>query len=82
MPKRINLDLIKMTDEIILQHKQLAARLGTNRQYVRDMCKGGFRLPCQLSEAVNFLRENPHPTRFRYMNARPPSRHLSRRHRA
>lgn len=72
MPKMVNLGLLKMSDEIILQNKQLAGRLGTNERFVRDMVRGGFRLPCRLDDAVNFLRENPHPTRFRHMRRRPP----------
>lgn len=51
--------------EIITSKKELAARLGRNPRYVRDMERGGFQLPCRLDIAVKFLRENPHPTRNR-----------------
>ena len=80
MPKFVRLESLKMTDEIILQNKELAGRLGTNERFVRDMVRGGFKLPCRVNDAVEFLRNNPHPTRFRHMKARPiSSRHFSRR---
>ena len=51
--------------EIISSKKELAAQLGRNPRFVRDMERGGFQLPCRLDTAVKFLRENPHPTRNR-----------------
>ena len=71
MPKILNLTALKMTDKLILQNKELAGTLGTNERFVRDMVRGGFRLPCRVTDAVEFLRRNPHPTRFRHMKARP-----------
>ena len=50
---------------LITSKKELAARLGRNPRYVRDMERGGFRLPCRTDEAVQFLRDHPHPTRNR-----------------
>lgn len=73
MPKILNLSVIKMTDEIIHHNKVLAQKLGTNPRFVTDMIRGGFRLPCQVHEAVTFLRNHPHPTQFRHMKARPIS---------
>lgn len=51
--------------EIISSKKELAARLGRNPRFVGDMCRGGFRLPCRVDEAVGYLRQNPHPARNR-----------------
>jgi len=50
---------------IITTKKELAAALGRNPRFVRDMERGGFQLPCREETAIRFLRENPHPTRFR-----------------
>lgn len=51
--------------DLITSKKELAARLGRNPRFVRDMERGGFRLPCRLAEAQNYLQRNPHPTRNR-----------------
>ena len=73
MPKLLNLAAVQMTDEIIHHNKMLAQKLGANPRFVADMCRGGFRLPCQIREAINFLRNHPHPTQFRHLKARPIS---------
>jgi hypothetical protein len=65
MPKLLNLAAVQMTDEIITKNKELARRLGTNPRFVSDMQRGGFRMPCRLSQAEHFLQRHPHPTRFR-----------------
>lgn len=57
------------TTTLITSKKELAAALGRNPRYVRDMERGGFQLPCRLETAVRFLRENPHPTRNRARRA-------------
>jgi hypothetical protein len=77
MPKILNLAAVKMTDEIIHHNKVLAQKLGTNRRFVTDMIRGGFKLPCQIKDAVSFLQRKPHPTRFRHLKARPISRRVS-----
>ena len=51
--------------EYIASKKELAAKLGRHPRFVGDMERGGFRLPSKLETAVKFLRENPHPTRYR-----------------
>lgn len=76
MPKILNFSAVELSREIILQNKELAGRLGTNERFIRDMVRGGFRLPCRITDAIEFLRENPHPTRFRHMKARPISSRL------
>ena len=65
-----------MTDEIIHNNKVLAQKLGANPRFVADMIRGVFKLPCQIREAVKFLRKHPHPTQFRHLKARPVSCHL------
>jgi hypothetical protein len=45
--------------------KELAAAIQRNPRFVRDMERGGLRLPVTQREVVRFLRNNPHPTRFR-----------------
>lgn len=54
--------------ELISTKKELAAKLGRNPRYVRDMERGGFRLPCSIDEAKSFIRNHPHPTRNRRRN--------------
>jgi len=56
--------------DIITSKKELAARLGRNPRYVRDMERGGFRLPCRIEDAVKHLRNHPHPTRNRHSSRR------------
>jgi hypothetical protein len=58
-------------NDIITSKKEMAARLGRNPRFVRDMERGGFRLPCRMETAVKFLRENPRPTRNRQCRRRP-----------
>jgi len=45
--------------------KELAAALGRSEDYVTYMKAGGFQLPATLAEAVAWIREHPHPTRYR-----------------
>ena len=52
--------------------KELAAAIGRNPRFIRDMELGGFRLPATVEDAVVFIRENQWPTRFR--NSRPKSK--------
>jgi hypothetical protein len=51
--------------ELITTKKQLANFLNRSRDYARDCERGGLRLPCREETVLNFLRENPRPTRFR-----------------
>ena len=59
---------------------ELAADLGKNRKFVGDMKKGGFRFPATLTEAIQFLKNNPHPTRFRKQNPKKVSKSLKKSH--
>lgn len=52
--------------ELITTKKQLANFLNRSRDYARDCERGGLRLPCREETVLNFLRENPRPTRFRH----------------
>ena len=52
-------------EPILSTNKDVASVLGRSPRYVQDMRRGGFRLPCRPSEAVNFIRCNPRPTHFR-----------------
>lgn len=45
----------------ILSKKEMAARLGRSREFVRAMCRRGFVLPATVEEAVSFLRQHPSP---------------------
>ena len=75
MPKILNLEAVELTNEIIRNNKVLAAKLGAHRGFVTDMIRGGFKLPCQIHDAVKFLQRHPHPTKFRHAKARPISSH-------
>jgi hypothetical protein len=44
--------------------KELAQAMGRSTRFVRFMELGGFVLPATMLEAVNFIRENPFPSRF------------------
>jgi hypothetical protein len=55
----------EMRDKIFTSKKDLALSLNRNPRFVRDMIVGGFRFPAKLCDAVKFLRQNPHPTKFR-----------------
>ena len=54
-----------MSERLLLTKKEVANEIGRSRRFVYDMSRGGFRLPATMTEVVNFLRENPVPTRFR-----------------
>ncbi len=45
--------------------KELANDLQRSPRFIRDMERGGFRLPATAREAVEYLRAHPHPTRNR-----------------
>ncbi len=59
-----------MSEPLRHTKKELANDLGRNPRYVRDMERGGFRLPARCTEAVNWLRQHPHPTRNRICRPR------------
>ena len=52
-------------EPILSTNKDVAAAIRRSARYVTDMKRGGFRLPCRPSEALNFIRKHPHPTHFR-----------------
>jgi hypothetical protein len=54
-----------MSDKIFTSRKDLARELNRNPRFVRDMTRGGFKMPARLGDAVRFLRQRPHPTVFR-----------------
>ena len=66
-------------EPILSTNKAVAASLGRSERYVTDMRRGGFRLPCRPSEALNFLRRHPTPTALRSSPSR--SKHQSFRRR-
>lgn len=47
----------------IFSQKEMAARIGRSREYVRCMCRRGFVIPATVEEAVIFLRQHPQPCR-------------------
>ena len=49
----------------ITSKKELAGELKRSPRYVGDMCRSGFRLPCRVEDAVEFLHRHPHPSRNR-----------------
>lgn len=63
-----------MTPQFIFSQKEMCARLGRSREYVRAMCARGFVLPATIEEAVVFLRQHPKPLQN-------PARHGERRKR-
>ena len=50
-----------MNQPFIYTQKELAARIGRSREYIRHMCRRGFVLPATEQEAVVFLRQHPKP---------------------
>jgi hypothetical protein len=51
--------------KLCLTRKELAGQIGRTRGYVADMIRGGFRLPATVTDAVDWIRANPPPSRNR-----------------
>ena len=55
-----------MPTPFLFTQKEMAARIGRSREYVRQMCRQGFVLPATVEEAVVFLRQHPAPCKNRH----------------
>jgi hypothetical protein len=53
------------SSSFITSKKELASELKRSPRYVGDMCRSGFRLPCRVEDAVEFLHRHPCPSRAR-----------------